>query len=224
MAINKDDRSLFGQMCEQSLTKQYEEDIKKYADESAKCSRRHYKRLEKITGIKLKGSRTLSGKAVLLILAAAIALLTACAALIYSDKIGEFFAEFYDDYINVGVSAEGQEENPKITEWYVLSYVPEGFELDKETKTATFSHYVWENSEGKRILYRQMINWDDTKFNTNNATTIETMSFDFKVYYYQGDDTDFYFWKSYGYYFKISSNYPLDEALLNEMIGGVVLD
>ncbi len=151
------DRYTFGKMCEDALMERCRKRVEAW-DEPIICSRRHYKRMSKILGQNVGPYYKTARRVTAILIAAVLILLSACAAIIYRDKIKGLFVEKHEDRDVVAVQTEEQyPSNRKIEEVYVLSYVPEGFELVEDEILKIRVKYQYKDSVNNIIVYRQLV-------------------------------------------------------------------
>ena len=149
--MDKSDLELFKQALNEAVSNKFD----KMADECTEkivYSERHKLAMRTIIYGKTDNKRVLSPKMrrIIAILVAAALLLTSC-GIIFRNEIREIFEEFF-----VSLTYEGDDESPLIIkEVYSLSYVPEGYELEKETVTTICVQYKFENNVKETICFEQ---------------------------------------------------------------------
>ncbi len=209
-------------MCELSFRCEYETILQEAGDAPILCRAKHYRKLHKITGIPLAtvGPR-ISKRLIALLVAATILLLSACAAAFHAKEIGCFFASFYEE--NIRVNSLDGDDTPRyeIETRYVLGYVPEGFVLDKEIESSSYSYYEWKGEGENTIAFRQKIRWESVDFTFDNTQRIDTFHINIEVYHFEDQGFFFWFWKHDGYYFVLEMSTKPENAELERIIAGI---
>ena len=134
--MTSDNRELFKKALIEALYSKYEDEIKESESESTVCTPAHYNNLRKL-GIKVKEQRIgrISKKSFVAILVAAALLLVGCTAYVYRDKVRNFIETIYEKYIHVTYNDDENLLGSELSEAYVLTYIPDGYELIEESKT-----------------------------------------------------------------------------------------
>lgn len=213
-----DERTLFGELCEKSLSNQYEKEISK---ENAKCSNSHYEKMSVILGYNVKRYRLhLSKRLIAAILAAAILLLVGCTAYIYREKIKNLIAEIHDKYVKVFSDDEENNTIP-INEIYSLEYIPEGYDCIEETILPILVSYKWQNDEGNVISFTQdVMNTNifiDVEHGYSKVMELENV----EIYYKNTSQLNHYIWSDSVYLMKLSFDIELQESELIKIIQGI---
>ncbi len=221
MAIT--DRELFARAVNEGVMSRMELDLAEF-EGKVTCSKSHYRRISEIIGYRVGPSekRTSFKRAVVVALIAAALLLAGCAAVVYKDRIGDFFVEIFDKHIK-GSFAEGSENNNEIIEeYYSLSYVPEGYELVEEIMNPGLVRYKWVNSEGNTIVFEQLP-LTETQFTLDaeegNSYIITKEGED--IYCRIIDKTIYYIWTDGEYSLTIKADENLSTAELEKIIDGI---
>lgn len=212
-----DERTWFGELCEKSLSNQYEKEISK---ENAKCSNSHYEKMSVILGCNVKRYRLhLSKRLIAAILAAAILLLVGCTVYIYREKIKNLIAEIHDKYVKVF----SDEENNiiPINEIYSLEYIPEGYDCIEETILPIFVSYKWQNDEGNVISFTQDIMKTNIFIDVENGYS-KVMEFEnVEIYYKNTSQFNRYIWSDGVYLMTLSFDTEVQESDLIKIIQGI---
>ncbi len=216
-----DDRALFGQICRETLTARYEAELKACKGK-VKCSPQHYKRVSEILGIEAKPHGITSRRVIALIVAAALLLLTACAAYIYREELRGLFVEKTNDRDKIYATDEPPKNDALIQEVYTLTYVPEGFELEREVKDDAHINYEWENKEGLYMMYSQFSSKAPLVIDSGKYDIIEVSDIEKDIYYSFNENLYVYVWNDGKYGNRISSQIKLTEAELLKIIEGIV--
>ncbi len=216
-----DDRALFGQICRETLTARYEAELKACKGK-VKCSSQHYKRVSEILGIEAKPHGITSRRVIALIVAAALLLLTACAAYIYREELRGLFVEKTNDRDKIYATDEPPKNDALIQEVYTLTYVPEGFELIRKEKDASIVSYEWVNNEGKYILYTQLNQNTPLIIDKGRYYVIKVSEYENEIYYSFNENLYVYVWNDGKYNNRISSQIELSEFEFLKIIEGIV--
>lgn len=217
------DKELFAQAINEGVMSRMELDLAEF-EGKVTCSKSHYRRISEIIGYRVGPSekRTSFKRAVAVALIAAALLLAGCAAVVYKDRIGDFFVEIFDTHIK-GSFAEGSEKNNEIIEeYYSLSYVPDGYELVDEIMNPGLVRYKWVNSEGNTIVFEQLP-LTETQFTLDaeegNSYIITKEGED--IYCRIIDKTIYYIWTDGEYSLTIKADENLSTAELEKIIDGI---
>ena len=154
--MDKTNLELFKQALSEGLDNHFQSEIDN-CSENIVCSRKHKIAMKAIikgydTNRKVWAPRT---RKIVAILVAAALLLVSC-AIIYRNEIRDFIEEIYESFAIVTYSDEENEEMI-IEEVYVLTYLPEGYTLDKTEIASVVSRSAFLNSDGDTILFDQYI-------------------------------------------------------------------
>ena len=149
--MDKSNLELFKQALNEAVSNKFD----KMADECTEeivYSEKHKLAMRTIIYGKADTKRVWSPKMrrIIAILIAVALLLTSC-GIIFRNEIREIFEEFF-----VSLTYEGDEEsNETIKDVYYLSYVPEGYIINKETATNIRAKYEYVNDSGEIIYFEQ---------------------------------------------------------------------
>lgn len=221
MAIT--DRELFARAVNEGVMSRMELDLAEF-EGKVNCSKSHYRRISEIIGYRVGPSekRTSFKRAVAVALIAAALLLAGCAAVVYKDRIGDFFVEIFDTHIKGSFAEESENNNEIIEEYYSLSYVPEGYELVDEIMNPGLVRYKWVNSEGNTIVFEQLPK-TETQFTLDaeegNSYIITKEGED--IYCRIIDKTIYYIWTDGEYSLTIKADENLSTAELEKIIDGI---
>ena len=221
------DKKLFGEALLQALAEKYDEELAA-CTEDASCSERHLKRMEKIIGVKIRrhadASRRKKSLWIAIVVAAAL-LLVGCTVYTYRKQIGNFIEDVFENYFRVSArydDSEG-EGNAVLTEFYTLSYVPEGYELVNEIKLTDYLRYEWKNEQGDFLRLEQLPISNAHEYgldDTTEYTQITTLSGK-KFYYRYNDNKTFIIWTNEKYIMSIVSTAILPQEVLNKIIDNI---
>ncbi len=208
-----------------AYAEKYREGLAVSASESGDFSRAHAHRMSSILGSRIKyvpDKRTKFKRAVAAALIAAALLLAGCTAIVYRDKIGDFFTTVYETYIKGSFAEEEVTNNEVIEEYYTLSYVPEGYELVEETRSVLNARCVWTNDKEISIIFTQTP-IDSIKYTIDGEhgiTNILTYG-QFTIYCRTIDNTGYYIWNNEKYAFSIYSDTEINEDEIIKIIDNI---
>ena len=217
--VSQADRDLFRKAVTEAFVRKFERELED-CPFSADCSDQHVSRMEAIItdGLKAIQSRKRKSWVVALLVAAAL-LLTACTVYAYRGEIRDFIEKVYEERIRVSYyDAEQEPVIDRITEFYTLGYVPEGYVLESEQRFPFANKCKWVNQRGDYVTFEQHI-LDGSNFTLDsengkaNAITFE----DIEVYCLIAD-ISCYTWNDGVYVYKISSSWNLSDEELTHMI------
>lgn len=70
--------------------------------------------------------------------------------------VRELAVEFYDQYVGITDDSNAILKEPMVH--HFPTYIPEGYEVEREDLTEIYGYIVYENEYGKQIIYRQCFN------------------------------------------------------------------
>ena len=223
--MTADNRELFKKALVEALYSKYENEIKESSDESAICSPAHYNKLRRL-GIKVKEQRVgrISKKSFVAILVAATLLLVGCTAYVYRDKIRVIIENVYEKYIHVTYNDENQ-KGSKLSDVYVLTYIPEGYELVLESKTPIEVYYKWKDDRGNRITFCQKT-LDGTTFQLDaEQGGTEILNYgNYVIYFRKIENSYHYIWNDGEYALTLTSYVELSDEEISKIIDGIKID
>ena len=154
--MNKNDLELFKQALLEALDKNLQEEEKYFAEEIQTSEKHKIEMNEILSGKYLPTSFwKLTKVKIAAILIAATLVLVSC-AVAYRDEIRDFVETVYEDYISVGF--ENSDEAPRhIEEYYVLTYIPEGYYIKDHIQMNLSNRYILENDQGDKIIFDQTV-------------------------------------------------------------------
>lgn len=191
------------------------------------CSEGHYQKLSEIFGFEVKNPkirRKTIRRTVAAILIAAALLLAGCTAVVYKEKIGDFFTTAFETCIKGYFVSDDSENNSIIEEYYTLTYVPEGYELVENNSCFASVMYVMGNADGNKLVFGQTP-IESTKFSFDIERGTESIVYydDCTIYgrVYDGGYT--YIWSNEKYCFSLDGTGELSEEELLKIIDGISL-
>ena len=220
------EKQLFKSAILEALSQKYEQELAG-CQEDAKCSKEHYLRISKITGIPLArvmGKRRSIRRTFVAILIAAALLLAGCAAYVYRNEIKSFIEEFYDTYIKVSNSDEQTENESYIKDIYSLSYVPEEFQLVSEIKNSLYVKYLWKTTTGNTLVFEQKLIKETDFFMDSDVENMLCIEYNgISVYCRSSNNVWLYVWKDGKYGMSIYSEHKFSDEVLEKIIDGIVI-
>ncbi len=128
-----------------------------------------------------------------------------------------FFVEFFEDHSVISPD-KGADKKPKtLTEVYVPSYVPEGYEIDSEDRSKSHCNIYWKNQDNGYIDYMQSTFYGVFIFNTAESTEIRYLNEELTVNIYRTERSVSVFWQDGKYVYKITAFKPICEDELIKM-------
>lgn len=220
--MEKTNEELFKQALIEGFNNRIQREIDACKDEIV-CSRRHKRIMKSI----IKGKITTTGwnipkKKVIAILVAAALLLVSC-AIIYHDEIRDIITEVRDYFVEINFS-DNQNPSKYIEEIYELTYIPEGYELDKEVVTRISVQYKYKHPNGAYLYFAQNI-LDNSSFEIDNEhgsemiINIESC----QIYYRKTNQTHCYVWNNGKYALSLDSSEKLSDETLSLIIKNIII-
>ena len=211
----------------QALSEKYSEELEKCCEESAQYSYRHHRRMCTISGAKLQIPVYIikvKRRVIAALITAAALLLIGCTAIVYKEKIGNFFTEVYQDYIR-GVFAESEGLNKEfINEYYTLTYVPEGYEVVENKTSKALARSIWRNKNGSELILKQTTIGSGSYFMDNDSNTYSTIEGEeYIIYVHSVNDTYTCFWSNNEYEFSLTMNDTISEEEIIKIILNIEL-
>lgn len=210
-------QELFKQALVEGVNKRLDREIAAY-DEDITYSRRHIKNMTRIVNGKTP-RKPLSPKMIAILVAAAI-LLASC-AIIYRNEIREFFTDLSEYFVKIKFE-DGENFSQSIEDIYELTYVPDGYALEKQEINRMRVEYLFVNTYDDRIKFIQRP-LDDASFSVD----IEHGDYDvinigeYKIYYHQTDSINYYLWNDGKYAMQLYVSNELPEKIIMLMINGI---
>lgn len=210
----------------EELAAEYERIVAESADESAEYSLRHYRKMSHIIGERPTPSagirRAKLRRTAAALIAAVLLLLAGCTAAYYKDKIGDLFLNIYDTYIKGSFAEDDSANDAKIEEYYVPTYLPDGYELVDDKPGIAVAVSVWENQEGNQMILEQT-NIDSGRYFIDNESgqsdVIKTE--EYTVYFRNIDGTYRCIWSNEQYAFHLYFEKELTTEEIIRIIEGI---
>ena len=217
-----EERALFCQAICEGLVQKYEAEIA-LCPEPIQCSEEHLRKMNEIMEGHARAARLarLKRRIVAAVVAAALLVLTACAAYAYRGEIKKIFAKIRDTYIWLSYDDSEDAMDELISEHYTLGYVPEGYDLVGEFQVETVNKHQWENQNGDYLVFEQTI-WDGTRYSLDSETG-ETTIIDCngREVYYRTTHVSTYVWNDGTYSFVLYTSEPLSNDILEKILNGI---
>lgn len=215
-----EDRGLLVKALEEAICNRFDKMIGD-SPMSADCSEGHKARMaEIIEGADTRPGRLSRAKLIAALIAAAL-LLTGCTLYVFRNQIKGFVEYIYSTYISV--RSDEEIKSNIITDVYKLTYVPEGYELVKERKTAVHILYCWENIDGEQLEFVQYhlgefhIDTDDGYLKIFEHNGMD-------VYYRQSKRVYSYVWIIKDNLFNLISYTAFSNEEISKILDGMILE
>lgn len=215
---NKTNQELFKQALVEGINRRLDREIAA-CDEEIAYSRRHIKNMARIVrGKEIK--KPLNRKMIAILVAAAILLLAGC-AIIYRDQIRDFITNVKEFFVEIKFD-EGENDSQTIDEIYELTYVPEGYSLEKQEINRMIVQYLFVNEDNEIIRFmQQSIDASgfavDVEHGDYNIINIDK----YEIYYQKTDGIYCYVWNDGKYALKLNSKEELSHETLEAIINGI---
>ena len=216
-----DEMRLFQQALWEATANVYERELAEWP-EDAKCSRRHYAKMRKILGVTIlpATSRKMQIKRrIVAALVAAVLLLTGCTTYAYREEIRAIIETIFDDHVEIKYNDKEQSTSANtIDKYYILGYVPNGYELTKTYEQPMQSKYKWTNSQGEYIILEQS-HVDSTLFVMDNKigdwNVLQIGNYKMNCCL---SDVYYYLWNDGVYAYRLTTSEVLEEQELSRII------
>ena len=218
--MDKSNLELFQQAINEGLSNKFDKMAAECTEEIV-YSERHKLAMRTIIYGKTDTKRVLlpKMKRIIAILVAAAILLTSC-GIIFRNEIREIFKDFF-----VSLTYESDAESNKVIDKvYMLSYLPEGYVLEKEDISNTVIRYQWINNSSETIYFEQRPLTQsnlfiDTESGYSQIKEIE----EYDVYYRFTNRYHHYIWNIENYSMTIKSKTPLPNEEIVLIIDGITI-
>ena len=216
--MDKSNLELFQQAISDGLSKKFDSVVNSYPDEIA-CSEKHNIAMRTIIYGKVETKRTWSPKMkrVVAILIAAALLLTSC-GIIFRNEIREIFEEFFATI----TFSESESNSDTIEEVYKLTYLPEGYILEKENIYDLCVTYKFVDKNNNVIIFEQRV-FERTSFTIDSESGYSEIKEieEYDVYYRLTDKYHNYIWNDGKYTMSIKSKTELSTEQIIQIIDGI---
>ena len=216
--MDKSNLELFKQAISDGLSKKFDSVVNSYTDEIV-CSEQHNFAMRTMVYGKADAKRTWSPKMkrIVAILVAAALLLTSC-GIIFRNEIREVFEEFF---VKLTYSGNGT-GNDTIEEVYELTYLPEGYKLEKENIYDLCVTYTFADKNNNVIVFEQRV-LDKSEFNVDSESGYSEMKEieKYDVYYRFTAKYHHCIWNDGKYVFSINSTVFLSNEKIVLLLKGI---
>ena len=191
-------------------------------EQDAKCSRRHYAKMRKIIGVAVlpATSRKMQIKRrIIAALIAAVLLLTGCTTYAYREEIRTIIETIFDNHVEVKYNDKEQSTSADtIDKYYILGYVPDGYELTKTYEQPSQTKYKWSNSDGEYIILEQC-HVDSALFGMDNeAEDWKVVQIGNHKMQHSVSDVYYYLWNDGVYAYRLTTSVLWEEQELLRII------
>ena len=191
-------------------------------EQDAKCSRRHYAKMRKIIGVAVlpATSRKMQIKRrIIAALIAAVLLLTGCTTYAYREEIRTIIETIFDNHVEVKYNDKEQSTSADtIDKYYILGYVPDGYELTKTYEQPSQTKYKWSNSDGEYIILEQC-HVDSALFGMDNeAEDWKAVQIGIHKMQHRVSDVYYYLWNDGVYAYRLTTSVLWEEQELLRII------
>ena len=218
--MDKSNLELFKQALNEAVSNKFD----KMADECTEeivYSNKHKLAMRTIIYGKTDTKRVLSPKMrrIIAILIAVALLLTSC-GIIFRNEIREIFKDFF---VSLTYENDGTSED-MIEEILVLTYVPEGYKLEKESITTVRVRYEYKNEDGEMLFFEQraLTRSDFVVDSEGGYSQIQDIK-KYEVYYRPENLYHCYIWNDGKYSMKLTSNEDLSKEEIILLIDGITV-
>ncbi len=216
--MDKSNLELFKQAISEGLSNKFDSVVNGCTEEIV-CSDRHKLAMRTIIYGKVETERVRSPKMkrIIAILIAAALLLTGC-GIIFRNEIREIMDEFFVKYI---YSGDGTNDGT-IEEVYELTYLPDGYILEKENISDLSAIYKFVDSDNNVIKFEQRIlqGSDFTIDSESGYSQIKEIE-EYDVYYRYTETYHHYIWTNGNYTFDLMSNPILTNEEVYLIVNGI---
>ena len=217
----ENDLELFKQAINEGLSNKLDRIVNSYSGEIA-CSERHKLAMRTIVYGKVDEAperKKLPMKRIIAIIVAAALLLTSC-GIIFRNQIREIFRDLYVRLTYGEDASSGR----LIDDIYMLTYVPEGYSLEREIIDPTFVQYKYVNEENGYIVFEQCdVNSSSFVVDSEEgySKVLELEKYD--VYYRYNAEQNIYLLNDGKYFLWINSSTELSAEEITQMIEGITI-
>ena len=217
--MDKSNLELFKQALNEAISNKFD----KMADECTEeivYSERHKLAMRTIVYGKADTKRVWSPKMrrIIAILIAVALLLTSC-GIIFRNEIREIFEEFF-----VKLTYDGDNESTElINEVYHLSYVPEGYIIEKEQIEPTYVKYKFSNKETFFYFEQRAITSSDFYIDIEQGYSQINEIENYEIYYRTANDFHWFVWNNEKYQIQLISSTQLSNDEIIRIIEGITI-
>ncbi len=219
------ERELFAKALSDAFASRVEEELAGCNEDDA-CSLSHYRKMSKILGFNVVPEKILSlRKRIAIVVLAAALLLVGCTAIVFGDEIKTLFEKIFDTHVFATYDEEERSNGSVITEFYVPTYVPEGYELISKNVSPIRVIYKFENDSGKALMFEQyLMNGVKHRFDNETGGSQIIQIDDYKIYYRISGLRHSYVWSDYKYTLVLSLDCDLSYDELYRIVSGFIIE
>ena len=218
--MDKSNLELFKQAINEAVSNKFDK-MAAECNEEIVYSEKHKLAMRTIVYGKTDTKRVLSPKMkrIIAILIAVALLLTSC-GIIFRNEIREIFKDLF---VSLTYETDDMSED-MIEEVYTLSYVPEGYALEKEKLTSIYVRYEFENANEDTLCFEQRTKVGSDYYidSESGYSKIEEIE-EFDVYYRFTDTLINYVWNNENYSMTIKSSIQLSNAEIILILNGITV-
>ncbi len=216
--MDKSNLELFKQALNEAVSNKFDKMAAECTEEIV-YSEKHKLAMRTIVYGKTDTKHVLSPKMrrIIAILIAVALLLTSC-GIIFRNEIREIFKEFF---VSLTYENDGTSED-MIEEILVLTYVPEGYKLEKESITTVRVRYEYENEDGEILFFEQRaLSHSDYYIDSESGYSRIVEIEEYEVYYRFTGKNHHYALSDGKYSMKIKSSTKLSNEDIILMLDGL---
>lgn len=219
--MHENDLALFKQAINEGVDNKLNSIVSSYTEE-IESSERHKLAMRTIVYGKVDEApkrKKLPMKRIIATIVAAALLLTSC-GIIFRNQIREIFRDLYVKLTYGEDASSGR----LIDDIYMLTYVPEGYSLEREMIDPSLVQYKYVNEENEHIVFEQRtVNSSifvvDSEDGYSEIKEIE----EYDVYYRFTDLSYIYVWSDEKYSIKLKSGTKLSNEEIIQIIEGITI-
>ena len=218
--MDKINLELFKQALNEAVSNKFDKMAGECTEEIV-YSEKHKLAMRTIVYGKTDNKRVLSPKMrrIIAILIAVALLLTSC-GIIFRNEIREIFKEFF---VSLTYETDDMSED-MIEDVYTLSYVPEGYALEKERLTSIYVRYEFENANKDTLCFEQRTKVGSDYYidSESGYSKIEEIE-EYAVYYRFTNKSHLYVWNNEKYLINIKSSAQLSNEEIVLLLDGIII-
>ena len=218
--MDKSNLELFKQAINEAVSNKFDK-MAAECNEEIVYSEKHKLAMRTIVYGKTDTKRVLSPKMkrIIAILIAVALLLTSC-GIIFRNEIREIFKDLF---VSLTYETDDMSED-MIEEVYTLSYVPEGYALEKEKLTSIYVRYEFENANEDTLCFEQRTKVGSDYYidSESGYSKIEEIE-EYEVYYRYTNKSHLYVWNNEKYLINIKSSAQLSNEEIVLLLDGIII-
>lgn len=163
---------------------------------------------------------TLTKKIAVIIIAFIIALSSLVSVDAIRERLLGFIYKNYSDYTEI--EKEIEINNEKISEYYMLADVPEGFSVIMTNHSSGVLTTIWSNEKEQDIIYTQALKSAGTSFNSELGELSETIINNMPCLTFKSDTNYLCYWEFDKYRFELIYPIDLGERFMSKVVGRLI--